>query len=367
MKTMSIIRGLAVIAVVLGHAIYWVDLGQAQLAGVPGVEWASNADLLQSPTYHIMKIVYVLTLFDVPVFLFASGLFMAYAQMSNQGLNYSNIGKWIKALILPFIIWVTAHSLVSWLPIVIIPQPGAAGLIERFLGALNLAYFIPLVVQFYLMAPWICHMAQKNWRILLLGSALIQMTNSIVWYLPRLGIPVGSTIEGFSRISMFFFWAWAIYFPLGVVCGLNLNKIKPWLDKNRIVMTVLVIMAACLMVLEMETLGRFPEMLDPSQFSLTVIIYAVACIFFLLSVGERYLPYQRQLVDIGLKSLGIYLAHPLILLTVFRIVKYTVPALVYIPYLYLPLLFICGFGLPYWLGVFLSKKSNKVYYHLLFG
>lgn len=364
---MSIIRGLAVIAVVLGHAIFWIDLGQAQLAGTPGLEWASTANLLQSPTYHLLKVIYVLTLFDVPVFLFASGLFIAYANVGNKGVRLHNVGKWLKSLAWPFIIWVAAHTLISWLPVVLLPQEGAAGLLPRFVGALNLAYFVPLVTQFYLLSPWISRLAQKHWRWLLLAATLLQVTNSVIWYLPRLGIPMGNSIEGFSKVSIFFFWAWAIYFPLGVVCGTKFNQIKPWLDKNRIGLSILVIIAACLAVLEIETLGRFANRIDPSQHSLTVIFYAVSFTLFLLSIGERKLPYPHRLVDVGLKSLGIYLAHPIVFLTVFRVVKFTVPSLVFHSLVYLPLLFICGFFLPYWLGVFLSRWSKKAYYHYLFG
>lgn len=366
MKTMSILRGLAVIAVVLGHAIYWVDLGQVQLAELSGAGWASTHPL-QSPIYHLLKIIYVLTLFDVPVFLFASGLFISYANIGGRGIHLRNIGKWIKPFIPPFVIWVAAHTLISWLPIVLFPQEGAAGLLPRLLGALNLAYYVPLVMQFYLLSPWISRMAQKHWQWLLCGAAVIQVTTSIIWYLPRLGIPVGSTIENFSRISVFFFWAWAIYFPLGVVWGIQLNRIKPWLDRNSKSIMGLVIFAAALAILEMETLGRFPDLLDPSQFSLTTIFFSVAFITFFFSVGERWLPCQRQLVDIGLKSLGIYLAHPLVFLTVYRVIKFTVPGLVFYSLAYLPLLFITGFGLPYALGVFLSKKSKKYFYRYFFG
>lgn len=366
MKTMSILRGLAVIAVVLGHAIYWVDLGQMQLAGASGAGWASTHPL-QSPTYHLLKMIYVLTLFDVPAFLFASGLFIAYANIGGKDIHLSNIGKWIKPLIPPFVIWVTAHTLISWFPILLFPQEGAAGLLPRLLGALNLAYYIPLVVQFYLLAPWISRLAQKHWQCLLFGAAVIQVTSSIIWYLPRLGIPVGNTIENFSRVSVFFFWAWAIYFPLGVVWGTYLNKIKPWLDRNRKSVIILAVIAAVLAIIEMETLGRFPDLLDPSQFSLTTIFYSVSFIAFFFSVSERELSCKHQLGDIGLKSLGIYLAHPLVFLTVYRVIKFTIPGMVFYSLAYLPVLFITGFGLPYALGVFLSKKSKKYIYRYLFG
>jgi len=369
MRTLLIVRGLAIIAVVLGHAIGWVYLGQSWWLDSQGaIAAASFADQVGSPSYHVLYAVVQLSLFDVPAFLFASGFFISYAARGGTGVSWKMTKRWIGVLFWPFVIWVTVLVGASWLPLILFSRKEFPPLASEFAGAIRIAYFVPLVCQFYLFAPLIARLAKSRGRWLLLGAGLLQLGTMGLWYSQRLGIiHMGGNVRTFLQASEFFFWKWSIYFPLGAVCGFNFKQIRAWLVKYKMVLLAVVIVLAILSVVEMETLGRSGQHLQPTHYTASAVGYSVAIILLFLAIGERWIPWRSRVSDMGTKSLGVYLSHTSVLVTVARAVYHTFPSMMFQPVLFLTVLFALALGLPLLLGNVLSKYARRTLYPYLFG
>lgn len=367
MRTLLITRGLATVAVVLGHTIGWVYLGQSWwLNRYQAIASSGFVDQVGSPTYHVLFATLQLTLWDVPAFLFASGFFASYAARSGKGVSRTMVKKWIGVFFWPFVIWVTALAIVSWLPLVLLGRNEPPPFIDEFAGAVRLAYFVPLVCQFYLLTPLIARLARTRGRWLLLGAGLLQFGTTGLWYLGQSDIEMGA-LGRFVGASEFFFWKWAIYFPLGAVCGFHFKQLRTWLKKHVRALLAATIILGALSVAEMMVFSRSVQGLQATHYTVSAIGYAIAMILLLLAVSERWIPSQVQLSDIGTRSLGIYLSHVIVLVTIARAVYHTIPALMFQPVLFLLVLFLPALGLPLLLGAVLSRYARKTLYRYLFG
>src|SRR5574338_1087138 len=134
----------------------------------------------------------------------------------------------MKTLLIPFIIWVVINVLASWLPIALFGDSPKPSIINELDAILRFLYFVPLIFQFYLLSPVILNLARSNWRLLMLTAAGLQLANTVLWYLWQFGILSGDWINSTLYYNSFFFWAWAIYFPLGTVIGLNFKNVQAW-------------------------------------------------------------------------------------------------------------------------------------------
>jgi membrane-bound acyltransferase YfiQ involved in biofilm formation len=368
MRTLLIVRGLAIIAVVLGHAIGWVYLGQSWWLDSHGATAAAPvADQVGSLSHHVLYAVAQLSLFDVPAFLFASGFFISYAARGGKGVSWKMTRRWIEVLIWPFVIWVVVLVGASWLPLALFSRKELPSLADELKSAIQIAYFVPLVCQFYLFGPLIARLAKSGGRWLLLGAGLLQLGAMSLWYLPRLGVNVGANVRRFLQVNEFFFWKWAIYFPLGAVCGFNFKPVKAWLVKYRMALLAAVIVLGSLAIVEMEILCRSGRRVQPTHYTFSVAGYSVATILLLLAVGERWIPMRSQVSDMGTKSLGIYLSHTSVLVIVARAVYHTVPSMMFQPVVFLSVLFASALGLPLLLGNVLTKYARRTLYPYLFG
>src|SRR5579883_33094 len=110
MKKLAVLRGIAIMAVVINHAAGY---------GVFGLVWwgnrfgdpipAPNRSFIGGPTYYSLLVLSQLSLFSVPLFLFASGFFVTYAARGKwSNLTISLTIGWAKNLLWPFAIWLTA-------------------------------------------------------------------------------------------------------------------------------------------------------------------------------------------------------------------------------------------------------------------
>ena len=87
----------------------------------------------------------------------------------------------------------------------------------------------------------------------------------------------------------------------------------------------------------------------------------------LLSIGDHAVPYQKQWMNMGARSLGIYLSHTLVLVTTARVLYHLVPAIVFQPILLLAIFFTLALVLPYLFGEMLYRYARSTLYQILFG
>ncbi|MDY7076762.1 MAG: acyltransferase [Chloroflexota bacterium] len=367
MRRLPILRGVAILAVVCHHAAGW---------GFTALIWAgwnqgSNpaySDLIGTPAYYALVVIQQLALFSVPAFLFIAGFFIAYAARGNPpSLGWKVVRARITNLLWPYIVW----SVVIYASYLL---QGADYSLLEFLqrlitgNVIGAYFFVPLLCQFYLLSPLIVRLAKHRGSLLLITSALIQLTMIGLWYLHLFGVPLPEPLQAISRAGTWFSGWWAFYFPFGIVCGFHIRRFQMGVARFKRVLLIGVVLLGVLSILEFETLYRFSQsewLRSPMKFS--TWLYAAAFILFFIALDRRSIPFIRTFNQIGTRSYGIYLLHPkameLLAKTMYHVTPWFLPHQI----LFQPVLVGLSLGLPLLLMAVVAKSPAKRYYSYLFG
>lgn len=365
-RQISILRGLAILAVICNHAtgwgftamFYWTDRYR-QVGSLP------NYDQRGSLPYYVLLVIQQLAEFSVPAFLFISGFFTAYAASGNPPvLRWKVVKARIGNLLWPYCIWSLAIFAGDWL------QGIHYSLLEYLrrlaVGDATAAYFyVPLLCQFYLLSPLIARFGKTRGGLLVGLSAAIQLVATVLLYLPLFGVDLPGVIYNNPWL---FIW-YAAYFPLGVVCAFYYSRLKPWLARVKWGLLVAAFVMGVLSVLESEALYcatlNYGWARGLSKYS--SILYAMAFLLLFIAFDEIPIPFTKAINWIGTKSYGLYLLHPKVLEFVARVVYHVAPRILACQVLFQPLLIVAAVGIPSLLMVCVAKSPARRYYHYLFG
>lgn len=366
-KKLLSLNGLSILSVVLYHAVGWAFIAlfwwtdQYRPVAVP------NFDQLGSSYYYVLRFIEQVIIFAIAAFLFVSGYFIGFSTGKNDLTpKWKTIFSRIKLLVIPFLIW---SVIMIGFKFIEGERPGFLEILGMIiLGKSTEAfYFIPLLVQFYLLAPLITYAAKKKPAILLGISAffllLVRFGNEMLilnWQIP------GREIIRFFLPAWFFpgnlFW-----FALGVVVAFNFKNFTRIFTPLRWVFLVLAILLIPVGIWEWETLlihsGK--EWIPPRETILDVI-YGFSVLIVFLTFKIKKIAGNQSLNNLGTLSFGIYLAHSAVLTVVAKLVYRFFPALLGNP-LYLPLLIVCGLFLPIILIMIVKKSPFNRWYGYLFG
>lgn len=370
MRRLFLLNGLAILAVVSNHAAYWGFTALFWWADKYRlVDHLPNFDQVGSFSYYGLITVIKLAEFSVPSFLFVSGYFLAYASRGDQStLNWKIIGMRIKNLLIPYLIWSILIFLTEGLESCIHgcqPESITTYLTKLLLGQATPAYYyIPLICQFYLLAPFLVSFVKTQWKLALIISAVIQLGAKILLYLRFFGIE----LPGAEFVTMPQLFLNAIfYITLGIAVGFYFSEFRQWLIKIKWALLVIVIIFGVLSVIEGEILYRLD--LNRTGFAalMTTTIYAIAFILCFLTFDDVTIPFSKILSQLGAKSYGIYLLHPKALESGARVIYHLAPLLLAYQISFAFLLIILGVGIPFLCMSFVAKSSLKGTYHYLFG
>jgi membrane-bound acyltransferase YfiQ involved in biofilm formation len=302
------LRGLAILAVVCNHATGWGYIAMFWWAHRYRQVTPPNYDQIGTLSYYSLVAIQQLALFSVPAFLFISGLFTAYAARGSQPtLSWKVVRVRITNLLWPYLVWSLVIFVGDFL------QGTSYSLVEDLrrlaVGDATGAYFfVPLLCQFYLFSPFIAKWGKAKSGQLLLASALIQLTVTVLTYLRLFGM-VSSDIR---RLGSWVFIWWAFYFPLGVVCGFHFKLVKQWLSQFKWGLLMATIALVVLSIIESEVLYNLTLDYDWARgiFKFSTFLYTVAFVLLFLAFDKISLPFIRTVDWIGTRSYGIYLLHP---------------------------------------------------------
>jgi membrane-bound acyltransferase YfiQ involved in biofilm formation len=357
-KRLLLLNGLAALMVPIHHATAyglqamfdWTN--RYRLVAVP------NYDQMGSLPYNLIMITRQLDAFAIPAFFFVSGFFVAFmAKGEQRKLTWETVTPRIKVLLIPFIFWTAVRfTLLKRLP------TGLPDIFQPY-------YFLVLLIQYYVLSIWIVHLARKNWKLVLLATAVIQVGVESLRIAPFFGIE-SNVIESLVQLTPLWFAPSRIfYFTLGVVASLNVKVFRDWLARAKWFLLFVVLASAALTLVEYAWLDRLngPEWIGPNNPGFARIVYASTFSLCFLAFEGIRLPNERAVSFLGSKSLGIYLVNVPATYSLAVLMYRLTPALLGLPILYVGSLIAVGLGVPLLFMEVLRRSPARSQFRLVFG
>jgi surface polysaccharide O-acyltransferase-like enzyme len=357
-RRLLLLNGLAILALPLHHAAAY---GLQAM-----VDWANRymaVDVpyygeIGSPAYVILTATRLLMGFAVPAFLFVSGFYIAFLARGPQSkVTHASVLPRIKVLLIPFFVWtLIRHGMIRSVPTTV----------EDFLDPYH---FIPLLIQFYLLAPFIVPAAKRNWKALLAVAAFVHLFGFAMRYLNLLGVAVPGQDLIVTLTPRWFFLTRPLWFPMGVVVGLNVGEVRKRIEPLRHKLLAAVLLFAVLTVLEYFLVDYLtgPDWIGPVFAGIGRFPLAISLIFCVLAYDSAAVPYSKEIMQIAPKSLGIYLGNiPAIYAAAFLMYHLT-PWALGMQWIYQPLLILAGLGGPLLFMRLVETTPARPGYRLLFG
>lgn len=361
---------LAILVVVWSHAAGWGQIAMFLWTDRYRPVTVPNFDQLGTPSYYVLLAIRQLTVWAVPAFLFVSGFFVAYAARGRQStLSWKMVRVRITNLLVPYLIW----------SVVIFIGDALQGItytpleyLERlaFGRADGGGYFyIPLLIQCYLLVPLMAPIARTRWKLLLLASALLQLVAFGSRYLDLFGVK-GPGLRLLVKVTpSWSFFMWAFFFPLGIVCGLYIRQLKAWLARRKWRILVAAIVLGSLAIAEPELIYRVTgREWRFNPLTIATSLYSVAFVLCFLAFDKVSIPRSRIVQQVGKRSYAIYLLHGKVMAFVARVIRQVAPwVLAHQVLLVKPVVFAFGLGVPLLFMAFVSRSPARRSYRYLFG
>ena len=332
---------------VLNHTIA-MGTGAIQAAGYPPFTGWSR---------YLLSMLQIPGVFAVPTLLFISGSFVAYAAKGDPpSLTFRFISSNVKHILWPYLIW----SVVFY--VLIYFHNNQSYTLLQYLKNLIVGYpfhFIPLLVFYYIISPLLVRIAKPHGLLLIILIGLYQFLLLSVMDPEILGFSLPSWTQSLTPPVIRQTMAnWAIFFPLGMVYGMNAKKLSAWAVKLK---WFLGLMLAVFLVIAF--LDSF------SYLNARFARYLVPFIFVLLipAIKRDSIPQVRYLENIGKRTYGIYLTHLIVIDLVLWIFESTFQNIFSYPILLFPLVFILGLQIPMVLMDIVANAPTRKMFRYVFG
>ncbi len=366
-KKLLTINGLAILGAVLYHAagwgfismFWWTD--QYRLVQVP------NFDQLGSFSYFGLRLIEQVIIFAIPVFLFVSGYFITFATGKDPAPKWSWIFTRLKFLVIPYLLW----SILMVLMNVILGQNyHLMELFTVFLTGKAVAafYFIPLLVQLYLLSPLLTRAVRKNPLLVLSLSYLLMLLIRFGQYANLLGWDyAGKDLVNLLLPSWFFpgnlFWM-----ILGISIGFYYKNIVIQITKWRWVFLALALILIPVGIWEWESLlAASGQNWVASRETFIDNIYSIMLILSFIGFNMKTLSHQKWLNDLGSKSFGIYLAHTLFLTITAKVIYQIEPSIFQYQLVLQPILVAAAIFGPLILMEIVKRTALNRFFVYIFG
>ena len=367
-KRLLYLAGLAIIGVVVFHAVGmgfvamfdWAD--RYLPASVPAISQVGGF------SYYFLRFFEQAANYSILTFLFVSGFFIAIATGRNQRtISWRIVGVRIKTLLIPYLFW-------SFVVIFLLILQGERFSIQKLVVALLVGranpvyYFVPLLIQFYLLAPFLVPLARNHWKPLVAVTALLQLLVVLSYYPSVFTINVGPVLTLFQNIPQWFFLAFIFWFPLGMVIAFHTEQARKIFYRFRWWLLILTVLLLFIGMIEWELLYNASG-LDWLSNRTTVVdeLYALTFILAFLGFSDAKLPLTKQIDKIGSMAFGIYLTHALFIEYSARLINHFLPRLLAYQALLAVLLTCIGLLGPIVLMEFVSRTRLRRFYTYLFG
>jgi probable poly-beta-1,6-N-acetyl-D-glucosamine export protein len=366
-RRMLYLNGFAIFCVVIFHSV--------GLGFVAMFDWAPRllpeaaaSSPVGSPGYWVYRLVEQLVVFCIPAFLFVSGYFVAAATgKSRDTIGWDIVFARIKKLLIPYLIW----SAVAMGLLLVLdgrrfsPQ---AILVNLLTGRSNdILYFVPLLVQYYLLSPFLVRFARRNWKLLLIVTGLVQLVVQGI----QLAILVGGSAPWVGTLQditpKWLFTGRIFWFACGIVIGFYPEKFKEALYRMRWVLLSVSAVAIPLAMWEWEFYFRRADVWLGQRETLLDIFCTVTVIGCFFAFAAVRLPLTRFFENLGKDTYGVYLVHLFFITYTAKLIYRLLPPLLNDPILLLVILSAAGLVGSLALMRLVQRSPARKFYSYLFG
>lgn len=367
-RQVLLLRGLAILAVVLNHATGWAFVAMFWWTHRYTATTVPDYSGMDSPAYWLLMAINQAALFSVPAFLVISGLSAAYSVGSGSlADDWRVVRARLGSLMGPYLIWsLLAFAIDAALGTVLSPREYGARLLKG--EVVEAYYFVPLLIQFYLLSPFIVRGIRSRPGVMLAAAASLQAATVVGRYIAAAG-DVPAVVRSIARLPAWSVVQWPLYYVLGAALGLHSRRALRLLERYRTVLLVSAATLAALSLAESQFLWRLTGDWDwahsPWRWSST--LYSLAFVLLAMTWRITATPLTRTIEGAGALSYGIYLMHPKALELGARAIYHLAPGVLARQVTFAALLF----ALPLagcWLAMALVARSPaRRLYHIVFG
>jgi len=367
-KRLVLLNGLAILAVILYHSSAWGFIAMFWWTDRYLPVSVPNFDQLGGLTYYVLRGIEQFATFGIQAFLFVSGFFVASATGKSQPtIRWAIVFSRIKTLAIPFLLWSVLFVLVKLVQGESYTTPKI--IYTVLVGQVEPPfYYVPMLIQLYLLAPFLVPFARKRWVALLIITGLIQIFTVGMRYPKIFDLPYSNL--GWVQVITFnwLFLSYMFFFCLGIVFGFHLAAFKQWISRYRYFLLSGAVVLFAIGMAEWEYLLKSSgaDWIAPAE-TLLDQAYAFAFIFSFLAFEQFIPPLADQLAYIGTRSFGIYLIHSPVLEFTARVIYHLVPGLLLYQILFQPALWAAGLGVPLLMMYLVNRSPLRRFYSYLFG
>jgi peptidoglycan/LPS O-acetylase OafA/YrhL len=369
-RRLLVLNGLAVLGVVLYHATGWGFIAMFWWTHRYMPVSVPNFDQMGNPAYYSLRFIEQLITYSIPAFLVVSGYFITVAtKRSERTVSWRVVAVRILYLAIPYLLW----SFIIIFGDVLQGTRYNLDQIGRMMVTGKAApafYFVPLLIQLLLLSPLLVLWSRRNWKVLLLVAALIQIAVKILIYTQMIG-PIPPALQPFMFVTQSWLFPGNLFwFVLGITIGFNLQALKEVLARFRWLLAAATVVLLPLGVLEWELILRWSgEEWLASRETLLDNVYSLAFVLVFLAFDKVVIPRSKEVGELGARSFGIYLVHSPVLEFTARATYAFVPWLLAHQILFQPLLIAMGIGVPLLLMAAVNLKWSPIraYYRYVFG
>jgi len=359
------LSGFAITCVVLFHATGMGFVAMFSWApkygGIPGEQVGSFS-------YFMLRFVEQIVIFSISAFLMVSGYFIGVATGKNQKtVNWRIVATRMVYLAIPYLIWSAVALGLRYLEGNGIPRNKI--LFALLTGKTNeVYYFIPLLIQFYLLSPLLILWERVNWKSILVVTGLIQLITTLSQYPVFLGMGSTPWTSVVFSPPKWLFISRVFWFPLGIVLADHPVEFKRVFYPLRWWLLGMVIALIPLGMIEWEYFVRASsEQWLSTRETILDTIYTLCLMLGVLAFEKGKFPFFDFFSYLGTKSFGIYLTHVLVIEYISRIIYRFSPNLLASQAILQPLLIITGLGLPLLLMWLVDHSPLRPFSTYLFG
>jgi hypothetical protein len=346
-RRLSLLSGLAILAVVCNHA-NWHVLGLF----TPDDSFAYPYLLIDQ----IGKAA-------IPIFLFIAGFFTAYASGGGKRpMKWRIVGFRLLGLLWPWLIWSAVYMLVH--------RDRGWSLTEFFYELFVQYYFVPLLGFYYCLAPWLSRWASQQPLKLLLGSAIIQFLGILLFYFRVYSPAFPSELTRWVDFGPLAFLRFSFHFSFGLVVGMFPGQTQAALSRYKMWLGALALICLGLTFLEATIpfrLGGSVWPLGNDQVKFSSALWAVSLVLSFLAAERLALPLERIVLQLGGRTYGIYLIHYFFLGITARLVRGVWPMLESTTWLFVSILFMATVALCTIFMDAVALSPARRFYRYLFG